>query len=134
MKQITINGNNIHSIPSLYAEINRVFMAEEDWQIGNSLDAFNDLLYGGFGAIRSDERIQLIWCNIEKSKEALGYETTKAYYEGKLKADSTFNREYFQEKLTALENGEGETYFDILMAIIVEHSNIELVAQRFREE
>lgn len=127
MKQITINGNNIYSIPSLYAEINRVFMAEEDWQIGNSLDAFNDLLYGGLGAIRGDEKMQLIWRNIEKSKETLGYETTKAYYEGKLKAGSTFNREYFQEKLTALENGGGETYFDILMAIIAEHPNIELV-------
>ncbi|MFC6099151.1 barstar family protein [Olivibacter domesticus] len=127
MKQITINGNNIHNIASFYAEINRVFMAEEQWQIGNSLDAFNDLLYGGFGAIKSDEKVQLIWNNMDKSKEVLGYEITKAYYEEKLKAGSTFNREYFREKLTTLEDGRGETYFDILMAIIAEHPNIELV-------
>lgn len=127
MKKIYINGNCIQDIPSFYAEINRVFMADEEWEIGTSLDAFNDLLYGGFGAIKSDEKIQLLWNNIEESKKALGYETTKAYYEGKLKADSPFNKEYFQEKLTALEDGRGETYFDILMTIIAEHPNIELV-------
>ncbi|WP_221887917.1 hypothetical protein [Chitinophaga polysaccharea] len=48
-KQIIINGDVIIDIPSFYREINRVFMSGENWQLGNSLDAFNDLLYGGFG-------------------------------------------------------------------------------------
>ena len=126
-KKITINGNNIYDIDSFYAEINRVFMADEEWQIGSNLDAFNDLLYGGFGAIKNNEKIQLLWSNVDKCKEALGYKTTKTYYEEKLKPGTPFNREYFQTKLSALENGTGETYFDMLMAIISEHPNIELL-------
>jgi hypothetical protein len=31
---LQIEGCAIHDIPSLYAEINRVFMAGEDWQLG----------------------------------------------------------------------------------------------------
>lgn len=125
-KQIIINGHFIHDIASFYEEINRVFMTNENWKLGNSLDAFNDLLYGGFGAIKNNETVDLIWLDMEKSRQALGYETTRAYYEDKLKPDSSFNKILFQEKLNALESGTGETYFDVLMEIISEHPNITL--------
>ncbi|MBP2483340.1 RNAse (barnase) inhibitor barstar [Stenotrophomonas sp. PvP093] len=46
---LQIEGCTIHDIPSLYAEINRVFMAGEDWQLGPSLDALDDLLHGVHG-------------------------------------------------------------------------------------
>jgi len=126
-KQLIINGDHIHDIPSFYEEINRVFMQEEDWQIGNSLDALNDLLYGGFGVIGGDHPIQLVWLNIDKSKDALGYETTRRYYLEKLKPESPFNKAYFKEQLLALEAGSGQTYFDIVLEIIREHKNIELM-------
>lgn len=42
-----IEGASINDIASLYVEINRVFMADEDWQLGASLDALDDLLHGG---------------------------------------------------------------------------------------
>ena len=125
--QIIINGSAIHDIKSFYDEVNRVFMAEEEWEIGQSLDAFSDLLYGGFGAIKGKDPVDLIWLDVEKSREALGHEATKAYYLEKLKPDSSFNKILFQEKLTALECGVGETYFDIITEIISEHSNIQLV-------
>jgi RNAse (barnase) inhibitor barstar len=122
--KFVIEGNLIHDIPSFYAEINRVFMADEDWKLGNSLDAFNDLLYGGFGAIKSNEPVELVWKNMEFSRQALGFETTKRYYEEKLLSGSPFNKEYFREKLDALINGKGQTFFDILMEIIAGHPNI----------
>ena len=125
--QITIDGAAIHDIASFYEEINRVFMSDEDWKIGQSLDAFSDLLYGGFGALKGSEPVDLIWLDLEKSRDALGYQATKVYYEEKLKPDSPFNKSLFQEKLTALENGVGETYFDILIGIIAEHGNIQLI-------
>ncbi len=99
-------------------------MADEDWKLGNSLDAFNDLLYGGFGAIKSNEPVELIWKNMEFSRQALGFETTKRYYEEKLLSGSPFNKEHFREKLDELINGKGQTYFDILMDIIAGHPNI----------
>ena len=125
--QITIDGAAIYDIASFYEEINRVFMADEDWKIGQSLDAFSDLLYGGFGALKGNEPVDLIWLEIEKSRKVLGYEATRTYYEEKLKPDSPFNKSLFQEKLIALEHGVGETYFDILIGIIAEHGNIQLI-------
>jgi len=127
-KEIILNGKAVSDIDSFYEEVNRVFMSDEDWEIGNSLDALNDLLYGGFGAIKGNEPVKLIWEDIDVSKSSLGYETTKAYYEQKLKPDSIFNKTLFREKLKVLEEGTGETYFDIIMTIISEHTNIELHA------
>ncbi|MCK7554129.1 hypothetical protein MKQ70_03525 [Chitinophaga sedimenti] len=126
MKQFIIEGSRIHDIPSFYAEINRLFMQNESWQLGQSLDAFNDLLYGGFGAIDGREPFILLWKDMPQSKAALGYEVTKRYYEEKLLPDSPFNKEHFREKLAALEEGSGQTYFDIVMEIIGEHGNVKL--------
>lgn len=125
-QQIIIDGDLISDIPSFYRELNRVFMAGEDWKLGNSLDAFNDLLYGGFGAIKNNGPVRLLWRNMEKSREALGYDVTKRYYEEKLQPDSPFNKEHFREKLDALNNGRGQTYFEILLEIIAAHPNITL--------
>ena len=43
---LTIAGHAIRDIASFYDEINRVFMACEDWSLGPSLDALDDLFYG----------------------------------------------------------------------------------------
>ena len=127
MKNIVIEGSQIHDIASFYEEINRVFMQNEDWKLGESLDAFSDLLYGGFGEIKGKEPLQFIWKDIDNSKGSLGVEATKAFYEEKLANPSTYNVSWAKEKLEALENGKGQTYFDIIMEIIREHPNIELI-------
>jgi len=127
MNNLVIDGNKIHDITSFYNEINRVFMQNEDWKLGESLDAFSDLLYGGFGAIKGKEPVQFIWENINKSKDALGIDATKAFYKDKLEDPSTYNVDWVKEKLEALENGEGQTYFEIIIEIIREHPNIELL-------
>lgn len=129
MKTFVIDGNNIHDIPSFYEEINRVFMPNEDWKLGPSLDALNDLFYGGFGEIKGNEEICLVWTNSEKSKKDLGFELTKAYYLEKLKSPSVFNADFVHEKLIELENGTGKTYFEIILEIIAEHKNITLVCK-----
>lgn len=36
---LVLDGSAIHDIAGFYAEINRVFMASEDWQLAPSLDA-----------------------------------------------------------------------------------------------
>lgn len=126
MKTITIDGNNIHDIPSFYDEINRVFMENEDWQLGESLDALNDLFYGAYGAIRNKENIRLVWKQFEQNRKALGVELTKAYYREKLKSPDVFNAELANKKLSKLESGKGQTYFEIILEIISEHPNIYL--------
>jgi len=128
-KTIIIDGNKIHDIPSFYEEINSAFMADEDWKLGPSLDALNDMLYGGYGKINGNEQICLVWKNFEKNRIDLGFELTKAYYENKLKSPEVFNTDFIREKLAELENGSGKTYFEIILEIISEHPNIELIIQ-----
>jgi len=126
-KDLIITGSNIYDITSFYSEINRVFMHNENWKIGESLDAFDDLLYGGFGAINNSQTVKIIWTDIALSRKALGYETTKTYYLNKLQPGSPFNKQHFTAKLKELEAGGGETYFDVVIKILSEHSNIILV-------
>lgn len=126
-KEIIINGSRIHDKTSFYEEINRKFMQNESWQLAESLDAFDDLLYGGFGAIRDKEEITLIWENFEANREALGTEFTISYYQEKLEHPDDFDSSVIQKRLKALKEGKGQTYFEILQEIIAEHSNIELI-------
>jgi len=124
--KLEIDGNNFHDIDSFYDEINRLTMSNEDWKLGNSLDAFNDLLYGGFGILKDFDQLEIIWKNSEKSRSDLGFETTKNFYQNKFRHPEVFNSQYIQQKLNELESGQGQTYFEILLEIISEHKNINL--------
>lgn len=124
---ITIDGNRIHDIPSFYREINRVFMSGEDWKLGESLDALNDMFYGGFGRIEGRKTVNLVWKNFEQNRKDLGLEVTKRFYRNKLKSPSVFNMSFVQGKLDELEKGTGKTYFEIILEIISEHPNIRLI-------
>ncbi len=127
-KTLEILGHAIVDIPTFYAEINRVFMADESWTLGESLDAFNDLLYGGYGAIKGHEPVKLIWRDVDASRSALGVAATRTFLAEKLKRPDTFNVHMIAGQLDALERGAGQTYFDIVLEIIGDHPNIELVA------
>ena len=128
VKQIAINGNSINDIASFYEEINRVFMAGESWIIGHSLDAFNDLLFGGYGALQGAQSVELVWYHMDHSRNTLGYQTTRVYYLDKMKPESPYNKKLFEEKLEALESGRGETYFDTVMSILAEHPRIRVIS------
>lgn len=128
-KQIIIDGNQIHDIKTLYEELNAKFMQDEDWQLGESLDAFNDLLYGGFGAINGDEPINLVWKNFEENKKSLGLDLTLEFYRQKLKHPEIYNVKSIEKTLKELENGGGQTYFDIILEIIADHSNITVIPE-----
>ncbi|MCD7971618.1 MAG: hypothetical protein LUG18_02970 [Candidatus Azobacteroides sp.] len=128
-KTFTIDGSKIHNIPSFYEEINSVFMSKEDWKLGESLDAFSDMLYGGYGEIKGNEEIRLLWKDFEKNRADLGLELTKNYYRNKLKYPSTFDVRFVEQKLAELENGTGKTYFEMIQEIIGEHPNIKLIPE-----
>lgn len=127
MKKIIIEGKNIDNIETFYEEVNRVFMSQENWKIAQSLDAFNDLLYGSFGEIKGKEKIQLIWKDIEQNQKSLGFQTTLEFYQNKLKSPEIFNRKFVLSKIDELHNGVGLTFFEIVLEIISDHDNIILI-------
>lgn len=126
---LTINGRNIRDVASFYAEINRVFMADEKWTLGESLDALDDLLYGNYGVIVGREPITLVWQDIESSKSALGLDATRMFLTEKLQRPDIFDARTIRCQLDALEQGTGKTYFDIVIEIIASHSNIERIGR-----
>lgn len=126
---IIINGNNFSDLKSFYDEIDRVLTKDLDWDTGHNLDAFNDLLRGGFGVYEYEEPIRLIWENISKSKSDLGLEATKKWYERKISENKIENQQFFKDKLTELTENNGQTLFDIILEIITEHEHIEFETQ-----
>ena len=127
MKKIIIEGKNINNIETFYEEVNRVFMSQENWKIAQSLDAFNDMLYGSFGEIKGKEKIQLIWKDMEQNQKSLGFQTTLEFYQNKLKSPQIFNRKFVLSKIDELHNGVGPTFFQIVLEILSDHDNIILI-------
>jgi RNAse (barnase) inhibitor barstar len=90
-----------------------------DWEWNGNLDAFNDILRGGFGT--PDEGFTILWKNSNISREKLGYvETVKLLKE---RGDNCHpsNISYFQEQLEQAKQNSGETIFDAIVKIIQIH-------------
>jgi len=81
---IIINGNNFSDLEIFYDKIDQVLTKDLDWNTVHNLNAFNDLLHGGFGVYEYEEPITLIWENITKSKIDLGLEPTWKWYQQKM--------------------------------------------------
>ena len=48
-QKFTIDGRRFSNMAGFYDEVERVFTSGLDWKIGRNLNAFNDILRGGFG-------------------------------------------------------------------------------------
>lgn len=72
-RRYIINGENFRDTEGFYREIDRV-MTDGTIKTGHNLDAFNDILRGGFGKHGYGEPIELIWESFEKSRTELGAE------------------------------------------------------------
>lgn len=112
-----IDGSQITSLEAFYDEISRVLIPGHQW--GRNLDAFNDILRGGFGT--PDEGFTLKWSFSAASKEHLGYPETVRQLEIRLECCHPSNRESVARMLTDARLGVGETVFDWLLYIIRKH-------------
>ncbi len=122
---IVIHGGHFSSLDGFYEEVSKVLMKDTDWKVG-TLDGFDDILYGGFGAFENKDKIEIIWKESQKSKDELGLKATQEFYENKIKQGKPFNIELIQQKLDDLNAGKGQTLFEILVEIIKSHTNITL--------
>lgn len=127
MHEVTIEGRRVHDIPSLYAEINRVFMADESWELGPSLDALDDLLHGGYGLLARTSPVRVVWTGSEHSRAALGPAATLDWYDAKLAEPGRFGSPGLRARREALLDGTGPTYFEIVEEIFADHPEVELV-------
>lgn len=97
-KEIIIEGKNFSNLEEFYNEIDNKFTKNLDWKTGHNLDAFNDILEGGFGIYEYNEPVKVIWKNFEKSKKD---------FQGQKSGD--------------------DDLLDVVLEIIRDYKNIELV-------
>lgn len=64
-----INGAKFKNSNGFFKHVEAVFTQGLSWEIGRNLNAFNDILYGGFGMHDCGEQIEVIWINLAKSRE-----------------------------------------------------------------
>ena len=125
-KVFIFDGNNFVTLADFYYEVERILTTDLDWKIGGNLDAFNDILRGGFGAFEYEEPIDIIWEHSDKSKSDLGYPETIKWLERKLKQCHPSNIPSVKDELIKANNREGQTLFDIIIEIIKDHKHINL--------
>ncbi len=125
-RTFVLEGRRINGIPSFYGELNRVLMPNEEWMLGESLDALDDLLYGGIGELNGVDEPVIILRDHGHAKSALGVEATRAYYLGKIAHPEMFHVERFVTALAELDAGTGRTYFDLVTEVFAAHPGVQL--------
>ena len=126
-----IDGARFSTLEEFFEEVSRVMIPDVYW--GHNLDAFNDILRGGFGT--PEEGFSLVWKNSALSRERLGYPETARQLQLRLTRCHPTNREYVAEDLQSAMRNEGPTVFDWLIEIIRRHGpggdeeedNVELI-------
>ncbi len=114
-----IDGAAFDSLEGFYDEVSRKLIPDVYW--GRNLDAFNDILRGGFGT--PEGGFVLRWLNSARSREVLGYPATAQYLAAKAGRCHPANVAAVMEDLRACRRGEGQTLFDILVEIIRAHGD-----------
>jgi hypothetical protein len=113
---LIIDGAAFCDLDGFTREFSRL-LENYTWQ-GN-LDAFNDLLRGGFGT--PDNGWVLRWLDSGLSRSALGYEATTQRLERLLLTCHPSNRPSIEGRIRRARLGQGPTLFDEIVEIIREH-------------
>jgi len=116
-KVFVIDGFQFSTLDGFFDEISRKLIPGAHW--GRNLDAFNDILGGGFGT--PEEGFVLRWTNSARSRETLGYPETVRCLDLKLQKCHPANREDVARALEMAKTGVGPTVFDWLVDIIGDH-------------
>lgn len=116
MGLVEIDGSLFTSLEGFFAHFGERALSSP-W--GRNLNAFNDVLRGGFGT--PEDGFTLRWKNHSVSRHRLGYEETVRQLERKLQRCHPAHRAIAAQELEAAMAGQGPTVFDWIVEIIREH-------------
>lgn len=116
---LEIDGQNFHTLEEFFCEFDRVALGNAGW--GHNLDAFNDVLRGGFGT--PDGGFVLRWKNSSLSRQRLGYDETIRQLKMRLSSCHPSNRQAIATELEMAKRYQGPTTFDWLVEIISIHGD-----------
>lgn len=127
-KIFIIDGDNFSNFKGFCKEFSNIVLSRKYKWHGN-LDAFNDILFGGFGDIESEERFTIIWRNSAKSKVDLGYSETIVKLNEKLKHCHQSNKKKVIEEIKDAKLNKGPTIFVLIEEIILDNENVTLILE-----
>ena len=113
---LIIDGSRFGDLPGFAREFSALL---DDYTWTDSLDAFNDILRGGFGTPESG--FVLRWLHSDRSRVALAWDATIEWLARTLQRCHPSNRAHFSEQLAQAGRHEGSTLFDWLTEIIRDH-------------
>ena len=112
-----IDGSRFATLEEFFEEVSRVVIPGQPW--GRNLDAFNDILRGGFGT--ASRGFTIHWKNHGLSKQRLSYPETVRQLELRLERCHPENRDKVFGDLERARAQLGPTVFDWLTDIIRIH-------------
>jgi RNAse (barnase) inhibitor barstar len=113
---LVIDGTRFSDFDGFAREFSRLL---DDYVWRGNLDAFNDLLRGGFGTPPSGWVLR--WLSSTRSRSALGYGATVQWLEQLLLTCHPSNRSMIESRISRARRGEGPTLFDEIVEIIRKH-------------
>lgn len=117
MKTYTIDGARFSDLEGFFEEVSSQVIPGVEW--GKSLNAFNDILRGGFGT--PEDGFSLRWENSELSRVRLGWDETIRSFELSLRANGPAVKRDIQADLEAARRHQGKTLFEVIVDIIRTH-------------
>jgi len=120
---LSIDGMNFSTLEEFYDEVSNKLIPNVNW--GRNLDAFNDILQGGFGT--PSDGFVLVWKNSELSRERLGYSETIRQLEKRKLSSHPSHLSSLEKENKRAKNGDGATVFDWLVEIIRSHDTIDII-------
>jgi RNAse (barnase) inhibitor barstar len=113
-QKLHIDGYEFSTLEGFYDQVFLRIIPGAEW--GRNLDAFNDILRGGFGT--PEEGFIFCWDNHEISKRNLGHDETARQLRKRLERCHPSNTASVQNDLAEALNNEGPTVFDWIVEII----------------
>ncbi len=117
MIRFTLDGTAFRTLEEFAAHFSLQVLNGYEWQ-GN-LDAFNDILRGGFGT--PDDGFEIVWLHSDESRKQLGYLETVRQLELRLSRCHPDNRSAVTAELHAARSGRGSTVFDWIVELLRIH-------------
>jgi RNAse (barnase) inhibitor barstar len=112
-----LDGDRFSTLEGFFQEVGRILIPDVDW--GQNLDAFNDILRGGFGT--PDAGFTIRWKQHARSRSQLRYPETVRQLERCLQRCHPSNRAAVAQELERARGEAGPTVFDWLVEIIRDH-------------
>jgi hypothetical protein len=113
---LVIDGARFDDLPGFAREFSALL---DDYTWTGTLDAFNDILRGGFGT--PETGFVLRWLHSDGSRQSLGWEATTQWLASNLETCHPSNREGVREQLAQAQEHLGTTMFDWIVDIISDH-------------